>query len=172
MKLLLTHTGAAHGGVRTRTLPRYVLSFIRAVQGRHTPISTRTNSAHAPRHAPKGVIRPVTVQYDHARARAVSGPLSDLCRHERRFRSVSVQASSGGSAGGVTGPGPFNRPREGRPALSPQGGGKGRIRPQRRSSRRPQVQAAGPRRPLHRTTPGRGDSVGEGRSHPYGPRAT
>ena len=142
MKLLLTHTSAAHGGVRTCTLPRYVLSFIRAVQGRHTPISTRTTSAHVPRHAPNGVIRPITVQYDHARARAVSDRLSDLCRHERRFRSMSVQASSGGSAGGVAGPGPFNRPREGRPAPSPHGGRKGRIRPQRRSSRSPQAQAA------------------------------
>ena len=49
---------------------------------------------------------------------------------------------------------------------------KGRIRPQRRNSGDPQAQAAGPRRPLNRMTPGRGDSVREGRSYLYGPRAT
>ena len=96
---------------RTRTLPLYVSGFTRAVQGPYTPISTRTNSAHVPRHAPNGVVRPVTVQHDHARAHAVSDRLGDRCRHERRFRPVSVQASSGGSAGGVTGPGLSNRPR-------------------------------------------------------------
>ena len=73
------------------------------MQGLYTSISTRTNSAYVPRHAPNGVIRPVTVQHDHARARAVSDRLGDLCRHERRFRPVSVQASSKGSAGGVAG---------------------------------------------------------------------
>ena len=45
------------------------------MQGRHTRTSTRTNSAHVPRQAPNGVIRPVTVQYDYARARAVSNRL-------------------------------------------------------------------------------------------------
>ena len=69
-------------------------------------------------------------------------------------------------------PGPSNRPREGRPAPSPQQGVEGRIRPQRRNSGGPQAQVAGPRRPLYRKTPGRGDSVGEGRGHPHGPRAT
>ena len=126
---------------RTRTLPLYVLGFTRAVQGPYTPISTRTNSAHVPRHAPNGVVRPVTVQHDHARAHAVSDRLGDRCRHERRFRPVSVQASSGGSAGGVTGPGLSNRPREGRPAPSPQGEMEGRIRPQRRSSGGPQARS-------------------------------
>ena len=115
---------------RTRILPLYVPGFTRAVQGPYTPISTRTNSAHVPRHTPNGVVRPVTVQHDHARAREVSDLLGNLCRHEKRVRPVSVQAKSGGSAGSVTGPGPSNRPREGRPAPSPQGGMEGRIRPQ------------------------------------------
>ena len=57
--------------------------FPRAVQRPYTPISTRTNSAHVPRHAHNGVDRPVSVQHDHARARAVSERLGDLCRHEK-----------------------------------------------------------------------------------------
>ena len=55
---------------------------------------------------------------------------------------------------------------------SPQRGVEGRIRPQRRNSGGPEAQAAGPCRPLYRTTPGRGDSVGKGWSHPYDPRST
>ena len=85
---------------------------------------------------------------------------------------MPVQASSGGSTGGVIGQRPSHRPQDGRHAHSPQLVVEGRIRPQRRNSGSPQAQAAGPRRPLHRTTPGRGESVGEGRSHPYGLRST
>ena len=85
---------------------------------------------------------------------------------------MPVQTSSGGSTESVTGPGPSRRPREGRPAPNPQRGMEGRIRPQRRDSGGPKAQVAGPLRPLYRTTPGRGNIVGEDRSHPYGPRST
>ena len=51
-------------------------------------------------------------------------------------------------------------------------GPEGRLGPQRRNSGGPKAQAAGPRRLLHHATPGRTNSVGEGRSHPHGPRPT
>ena len=128
----LIHTRRTQRSSSSRTHARHTktyshltavrVGFTCAMQGPYTPISTRTNSADVPRHIPNGVGRPVTVQHDHARACAVSDQLSDLCRHERRFWPVPVQASSGGSTGSVKGPGPSNRPREGRPAPSPQRG--------------------------------------------------
>ena len=70
---------------RTRTLPQYIPVFTQAVQGSYMPISTRTNSAHVPKHAPNAVDRPVPVQHGPARVRAVSDRVGDLCRHERRL---------------------------------------------------------------------------------------
>ena len=40
---------------RTCTLTQYMPVFTRAVQGPYTPISTRTDSAHVPRHVPDEV---------------------------------------------------------------------------------------------------------------------
>ena len=70
---------------RIRTLLQHMPVFTRTVQGLYTPISTRTNSAHVPRHAPNAADRPVPRQYGRARARAVSDRVGNLCRHERRL---------------------------------------------------------------------------------------
>ena len=77
--------------------------------------------------------------------------------------------SVGGNTGGVTGPGSPYRLREGRSANSPKRRVEGRLEPQRRLSRSHQAQATDPRCLLYRAPPGRGDSFGEGQSHPHGP---
>ena len=74
------------------------------------------------------------VHHSPTQARAVSDRVGDLCHHDRRLQPGPVQAASGGSTGDVTGPGPFHRPRKGRPVSSPQRGVEGRIRPQRRNN--------------------------------------
>ena len=116
------------------TFPKHMPVFTRVAQGPYTPISTCTNYAHVPRHALNAVDRHVPVCHGSAQARAVSDRVGDLCRHERRLQPVPVQASNAGSTGDVTSPGPSHRPRDSRPAPSPQRGVEGRIRPQRQNS--------------------------------------